>query len=149
METSVPPAHGSEGFNLTLLLEVMTLVSPHNPNYKDGEQLRDFIYVKDITRWMIELLNKKTCTSGIYNMGFGKARTWLSLAEEVFKQLERPVNIEWIDVPNNIRNQYQYFTEAKVNRLLGQGLSHPQWPLEKGIEDYLKNYLLSDHPHLR
>lgn len=77
-------------------------------------------------------------------MGYGQARTWLDLAQAVFKNMNLPVNIEWIDVPESIRQQYQYFTEAKIDHLKKQGLSSPQWGLEQGIQDYIINYLQQD-----
>lgn len=123
----------------------LRLFRSHNDQYKDGEQLRDFVYVKDITRWMFELYAKPAMvSSGIYNMGFGQARTWLDLAQNVFAGMKKPVAIDWIDIPAHIRNQYQYFTEAKMDRLFKEGLSKPQWPLEKGVSDYVSNYLLKE-----
>ncbi len=116
------------------------LFRSHHPQYKDGEQLRDFIYVKDVTRWILELM-AKTPDSGIYNMGFGKARTWLDMAHALFKASEKPARINWLEIPDNIKNQYQYFTEADMQKWFSAGLSGPQWPLETAIEDYVKNYL--------
>lgn len=116
------------------------LFRSHKPEYKDGEQLRDFVYVKDVTRWILELMLLKP-QNGIYNMGFGKARTWLALTNSTFAAMGKSPKINWIDIPENIRNQYQYFTEAKMSKLFSQKLSSPQWPLEKAIEDYVKNYL--------
>ncbi len=85
-------------------------------------------------------------------MGFGEARTWLDLATTTFKSLAKPMKIGWIEIPEVLRGRYQYFTEAKMDRLLGLGLSAPQWPLEKGIQDYVQNYLLKGteggDPHL-
>ena len=126
----------------------LRLFKSHNPDYKDGEQLRDFVYVKDITRWMREMMETPQVRSGIYNMGYGEARTWLDLAKGVFAGMKKPLKIDWIDVPENIRNQYQYFTEAKMDRLMGQKLSRPQWPLEKGVQDYVREYLLQKDPCL-
>lgn len=126
----------------------LRLFRSHHPDYKDGEQLRDFVYVKDITRWMREMMENPQIESGIYNMGFGKARTWLDLAKSSFSAMKRPLDIDWIDIPPNIRNQYQYFTEAKMDRLFGQDLSKPQWSLEKGIEDYITGYLVKEDPYL-
>ncbi len=126
----------------------LRLFKSHNPDYRDGEQLRDFVYVKDITRWMREILDNSNVASGIYNMGFGQARTWLDLAKGTFLGMGKPMLIDWIEVPENIRGQYQYFTEAKMDRLLGQQLSSPQWPLEKGVADYVKNYLRDKEPYL-
>ena len=119
----------------------LALFRSHNPDYEDGKQMRDFVYVKDVTRWMIELLLLPNARSGIYNMGFGKARTWLDLATAAFQTLDRPTEIKWIDVPEAMRPRYQYFTEAKMDRLKAQGLSQPQWPLESAVDDYLRNYL--------
>lgn len=122
----------------------LKLFKSHNPKYKDGEQLRDFVYVKDITRWMIEMYERSDINSGIYNLGYGEARSWLDLAKNVFKNMNKELNIEWIDIPEDIREQYQYYTQSKMDKLLKQNLSKPQWPLEKGIEDYLQNYLLKN-----
>jgi ADP-L-glycero-D-manno-heptose 6-epimerase len=126
----------------------LKLFKSHKPEYRDGEQLRDFVYVKDITRWMREMMDNTEVESGIYNMGFGLSRTWLDLARATFEQLNQPLKIDWIEIPANIRDQYQYFTEAKMNRLLAQGLSEPQWSLERGIGDYVKSYLLNEDPNL-
>ena len=118
----------------------LKLFKSHRKDYADGLQKRDFVYIKDITHWICEIMDKKI-NSGIYNLGFGKARTWMDLADNTFKQINLPKKINWIDIPENIRNQYQYFTEAKMEKLWQQKVSPPQWSLEKGIEDYLSNYL--------
>ncbi|MBL7556656.1 MAG: ADP-glyceromanno-heptose 6-epimerase [Bdellovibrionaceae bacterium] len=125
----------------------MKLFRSHNPDYKDGEQLRDFVYVKDVSRWIVELMEKKP-ENGIYNMGFGKARTWIDLVSSVFKSLNLPNQIDWMEVPADIRNQYQYFTEAKMNRWLAQKMSPPQWSIEDGVKDYVQNYLNTSDPYL-
>jgi ADP-L-glycero-D-manno-heptose 6-epimerase len=119
----------------------LSLFRSHNPEYEDGKQMRDFVYVKDITRWMLELLTGNGLRSGIYNMGFGYARTWLDLAGAVFHAMGKPLRINWTDIPEAMRPRYQYFTEAKMDRLLSLGLTKPQWPLEKAIRDYVQNYL--------
>lgn len=124
----------------------LKLFRSHNPDYKDGEQLRDFVYVKDITRWITEIMDGKGY-AGIYNMGFGKARTWLDLAGNVFNSMNKEMKIEWTDIPEDIRPRYQYYTEAKMERFLSQGFSQPQWSLEDGIADYIK-YLDKDDPFL-
>ncbi|MFN8790154.1 MAG: ADP-glyceromanno-heptose 6-epimerase [Bdellovibrionales bacterium] len=123
------------------------LFKSYNPDYKDGEQKRDFVYVKDVVRWMVDLMDGKA-KSGLYNMGFGTARTWLDLGRAVFKNLNQPVAIKWLEMPPELRNQYQYFTEAKMTKWQSQGLSEPQWPLEKAIEDYVRNYLNQKDPLL-
>jgi ADP-L-glycero-D-manno-heptose 6-epimerase len=119
----------------------LKLFKSHHPDFEDGMQMRDFVYVKDITQWMIHLYEKKHAASGIYNMGYGKARTWLDLASAVFKNMNREMDIEWIEIPPHIRDQYQYFTEAVMGKLLGQGLPLPQWDLEAGVADYVTKYL--------
>ncbi len=124
----------------------LKLFKSHNTNYKDGEQLRDFVYVKDITRWIMEIVLEKKGYSGIYNMGFGEARTWLDLAKAVFSELETPVSIEWMDVPENLRARYQYYTQAKMERFLSMGFSRPTWSLEAGVKDYVHNYLKKQDP---
>lgn len=126
----------------------LKLFKSHNPEYRDGEQLRDFVYVKDITRWMKEMMADPVVSSGIYNLGYGQARTWLDLAKNTFKSMSKDLKIDWIDVPENIRNQYQYFTEAKIDRLLAQGLSKPEWPLEAGVRDYVEGHLLNEDRYL-
>lgn len=118
------------------------LFKSYNPQFKDGEQMRDFVYVKDVTGWMAELMDKRP-QNGIYNMGFGKPRTWLDLAKSVFSASGREMKIDWLEMPDNIKNQYQYFTEAKTDKWQAQGLSAPKWPLEKAVADYVKNYLAS------
>lgn len=124
----------------------LKLFRSHNPEYRDGEQLRDFVYVKDISRWIMEIMDG-TGYSGIYNMGYGQARSWLDLAKNVFANLQRELKIEWTDVPEDIRDRYQYFTEAKMDRFLSQGFSKPQWSLEDGIRDYI-TYLDREDPFL-
>lgn len=127
----------------------LKLFRSHHKDYADGKQLRDFIYVKDVVRWMWELFENKNVQSGIYNMGYGQARTWLDLAHGVFANLKKDAKIDWIDIPVNLREQYQYFTEARMQKWFSQGLSRPEWTLEAGISDYVKNYLLTDNPFLR
>jgi ADP-L-glycero-D-manno-heptose 6-epimerase len=126
----------------------LKLFRSHHPDYKDGEQLRDFIYVKDITRWMWELYSSNHTPNGIYNMGFGVSRSWLDMAKVLFEVLQTPMDIEWIDIPAHIRNQYQYFTQADMTKSFSSGLSKPQFHLESGVTDYLKNYLLTHDPYL-
>ena len=81
-------------------------------------------------------------------MGYGEARPWIDLAENVFKNMNREMKIDWIDIPQNLRDKYQYFTEAKMDKLMSLGLSQPQWPLEKGVKDYVQNYLNKEDPYL-
>ena len=126
----------------------LKLFRSHHPDYKDGEQMRDFVYIKDITRWMIELWQTPSITSGIYNLGFGEARTWIDLASIIFESLNEELTIDWIDIPDGLRQRYQYFTEANISKLKSQGLSLPQWPIEDGVKDYILNFLNFNERHL-
>ena len=119
----------------------MKLFRSHNPEYTDGGQLRDFIYVKDIASVCLFLMNEKP-TSSIYNLGSGKARTFLDLAMATFTALNKSPNISFIDTPEDIRDKYQYFTEANMSKLIAAGYSSPFTSLESGVKDYVQNYLI-------
>jgi ADP-L-glycero-D-manno-heptose 6-epimerase len=119
------------------------LFKSYKQEFGDGDQMRDFVYVKDIVDWMIELMICKP-ESGLYNMGFGKARSWNDLTKAVFAALNLPARIEYIEMPAELKNQYQYFTEAKMEKLFSTELSKPKWPLEKAIDDYVKKYLMDE-----
>ena len=121
----------------------MKLFRSHNPEYKDGEQLRDFVYVKDVTSVCMFLLNHRK-DSGIYNLGSGKARTFLDLTRNTFKAMEKPEHIEFMDTPIDIRDKYQYFTEANMKKLKSIGYTTPFHTLEEGVEDYVKGYLIGN-----
>ncbi len=118
----------------------MKLFKSHNPKYKDGEQLRDFIYVKDVVNichWL--QLNKPE--SGLYNLGTGKARTFYDLASNTFKAMGREVEISFIDTPIDIRDKYQYYTEADMGKLKKAGYNESFYTLEEGVKDYVQNFL--------
>lgn len=117
------------------------LFRSHKDEYKDGEQLRDFIYVKDVVDFCIYLMRKKPTSPGLVNTGTGTARSFNALATAVFKALNKEVNIEYIDIPEDIRDNYQYFTEAETTKLRSTGYMDEFWTLEDGIRDYVKNYL--------
>ncbi len=119
----------------------MKLFRSHNPNYKDGEQLRDFVYVKDVVDICIFLLHHRK-DSGIYNLGSGKARTFLDLVKNTFRSMNKPEKIDFIDTPSDIRDKYQYFTEANMNKLRSIGYAKPFHTLEEGVKDYVGNYLI-------
>jgi len=122
------------------------LFRSHNPNYSDGGQLRDFVYVKDVVD-VIWFLYTHQPQNGIYNLGSGKARTFLDLAKATFKALGKEPTIEFIDTPVDIRDKYQYFTEANMSRLVAAGYSKPFTSLEDGVHDYVTNYL-APHKYL-
>jgi len=118
----------------------MKLFKSHNPKFKDGEQMRDFVYVKDVADIIFWLMNHRK-NSGIYNLGSGKARTFKDLVTSVFKSMNKSLDIEFIDTPEDIRDKYQYFTEASMDKLFKIGYPNPMHSLEDGINDYVKNYL--------
>ncbi len=119
------------------------LFRSHHEDFKDGEQKRDFVYVKDVVDIMYWLMHHRK-NSGIYNLGTGVARTFLDLAHATFRALEKKPKISFIDTPEDIRDKYQYFTEAQMSKLTGIGYSKTFITLEDGIEDYVRNYLVGN-----
>lgn len=117
------------------------LFRSHRPDYKDGQQLRDFVYVKDVANVILWLMQHKP-ESGLYNVGTGKARSFFDLADNAFKALHLKTNIQFIDTPLDIRDKYQYFTEAKMDKLRKAGYNKPFTTLEDGVNDYVTNYLI-------
>ena len=117
------------------------LFKSHKPGYKDGEQLRDFVYVKDVVDICYWLMNEKPA-SGLYNLGTGKARTFRDLVTAIFKSLGKEPSIEYIDTPIDIRDKYQYFTEADMSKLQKAGYREEFYSLEEGVETYVKNFLI-------
>lgn len=118
----------------------MKLFASHHPDYRDGEQLRDFVYVKDVAKVCLFLLKHRK-DSGIYNLGSGKARTFLDLVNNTFKAMNLTPKVSFIPTPEDIRDKYQYFTEADMAKLKAIGYDKPFTSLEEGVEDYVKNYL--------
>jgi ADP-L-glycero-D-manno-heptose 6-epimerase len=123
----------------------MQLFRSHKKEYKDGEQSRDFIYVKDVCELMHFMMhNRKSQNNGIYNLGTGKAESFNMLAEGLFEALEMKPNLSYIDTPEDIRDKYQYFTEANMAKLRSIGYKKAFRKLKEGINDYVKNYLNED-----
>ncbi|MCU0442760.1 MAG: ADP-glyceromanno-heptose 6-epimerase [Bacteroidia bacterium] len=120
----------------------LKLFRSHREDYADGEQKRDFIYVQDIVDVCIYLMHNRT-HSGLYNLGTGQARTWNDVAHAIFNALGKPASITYIDIPEDIRDTYQYFTEANMQKLREAGYTKPFTSIEDGIQDYVKNYLNS------
>ncbi len=118
----------------------MKLFRSHRPEYRDGEQLRDFVYVKDVCA-VCRFLMEDRRHSGLYNLGSGRARTFLDLARATFRAMGREERIAFIDTPADIRDRYQYFTEARMGKLVRAGFTQPFTSLEDGITDYVRNYL--------
>jgi ADP-L-glycero-D-manno-heptose 6-epimerase len=121
----------------------MRLFRSHRPDFKDGEQLRDFVYVKDVVSVLYFFLHHRK-DSGLYNLGSGKARTFLDLARNTFRSMQIPEHIEFVDTPADIRDKYQYFTEADMSKLRSIGYTKPFATLEEGVADYVGQYLLKD-----
>lgn len=119
----------------------MKLFRSHRSDFKDGQQQRDFIYVKDVVKACLFLMHYPT-QSGIYNLGTGKARTFLDLTTNTFKGMGLSPNISFIDTPEDIRDTYQYFTEANMKKFMDLGYQESFYSLEEGVEDYVKNYLI-------
>jgi len=117
------------------------LFKSYRPKYKDGEQMRDFLYVKDAVDMTLFFLDNAKL-NGLFNIGTGKARTWNDLVKAVFAAMDKKPSIEYIDMPDSIRNQYQYFTEADITKLKQAGYDKEPTPLENSIKDYVQNYLL-------
>lgn len=127
--------------------EPVTLFKSHNPDYEDGGQLRDFVYVKDCVKVILWLLDNPA-VSGLFNLGTGSARSFKDLALATFKAAGQAPDIQYIDTPVNIRDKYQYFTEANMQKLKSAGYGGNFYSLEDGIADYVQTYLAKDDPYL-
>jgi ADP-L-glycero-D-manno-heptose 6-epimerase len=123
------------------------LFKSYQPKYPDGGQLRDFVYVKDCIDVMWWLFNNPAA-NGIFNLGTGKARTWNDLIRAVFAAMGIKPNIEYIEMPESLRNQYQYFTQAQMDKLKTAGCPVAFSSLEDSVRDYVCNYLQKSDPHL-
>ncbi|GAA4459821.1 ADP-glyceromanno-heptose 6-epimerase [Nibrella saemangeumensis] len=119
----------------------MRLFRSHHPDFQDGEQMRDFVYVKDVIDVCTFLMHHRR-NSGIYNLGSGKARTFLDLANNTFRAMDRESHITFVDTPADIRDKYQYYTQANMGKLRSIGYTKHFCTLEEGITDYVQNYLL-------
>ncbi|MBN2236282.1 MAG: ADP-glyceromanno-heptose 6-epimerase [Bacteroidales bacterium] len=119
------------------------LFKSHHPDFEDGMQLRDFVYVKDVVNVMYFMMQQKI-ESGLYNIGTGEARAFLDLAKSTFAALHLEPQIKFVSTPENIRDKYQYFTEAKIEKLRNQGYSQEFSSLEEGVKDYVQNYLIKN-----
>jgi len=118
----------------------MRLFRSHRPDYKDGEQKRDFIYVQDLLDICMYMMKERP-SNGIYNVGTGNARSFLDLTRQIFKSLEMDPDIEFIDIPEDIRETYQYFTEAEMSKIRLSGYTGRFTPIEEGVDDYVRRFL--------
>ena len=121
------------------------LFKSYKPEYRDGEQMRDFLYVKDAVKMTLHLAAQKSA-SGLINVGSGEAHTWIELATAVFRALDREPKIEFIEMPEVLRGKYQYFTQADIGKLRGAGYDAAVTPLADAVADYIRNYLLPNRP---
>ena len=131
------------GFLQVLDSGKIRLFKSHNPEYADGGQQRDFLYVKDAIEMTLFFLDNPK-TGGIFNAGTGVVRTWNDLAASVFKAMDRNIAIEYVDMPPSIRGQFQYHTCAKIDKIRNAGYSQSITSLEEATTDYIQNYLLSN-----
>jgi ADP-L-glycero-D-manno-heptose 6-epimerase len=129
-------------YNQIKATEKMKLFRSHNPDFQDGEQMRDFIYVKDLIDVCIFFMHHRK-NSGIYNLGSGRARTFKDLVTNTFVSMGKTPDISFIDTPVDIRDKYQYFTQANMSKLRSIGYTRPFTSLEDGVADYVKGYLSS------
>jgi ADP-L-glycero-D-manno-heptose 6-epimerase len=121
----------------------MSLFKSHRPEYRDGEQKRDFLYIKDavnMTLWLTE----NPAATGLFNLGNGLARTWLDLGNSIFAALKLNAQIEFVEMPEILKDKYQYFTQATIEKLRSQGFDHNLFSLEDAVHDYIRNYLVPD-----
>ena len=121
----------------------MNLFRSHNEDFKDGLQLRDFVYVKDVVEVLYFFMHHRK-DSGLYNLGTGRARTFLDLAKATFSAMGKEPKISFIDTPADIREKYQYFTEANMEKLRSIGYTNEFISLEDGVKDYVQGYLMKD-----
>ncbi len=135
-----------KAFNQIQQKGFVRLFKSHRSDFKDGEQLRDFIYVKDVVQ-VIGFFLEHPDKNGLFNVGTGKARTFLDLVKATFSAMDLPPKIEFFDMPLELRDRYQYFTEARMEKLRAAGYQKPFYTLEEGITDYVQNYLMKDFAH--
>ncbi len=129
-------------FHKIIESNTLKLFKSHRSDFEDGEQKRDFLYVKDAVEVMYWLMHHRK-NSGIYNIGTGEARSFNSLATAIFKSLGLESKVEYVDTPEDIREKYQYFTEADIKKIKSIGYPMDFTTLEAGVDDYIKNYLLN------
>jgi ADP-L-glycero-D-manno-heptose 6-epimerase len=118
------------------------LFKSHKPEFKDGEQMRDFLYVKDAIEMTLHFADQAPSAGGLYNLGSGEANTWLTLTRAIFAALGKEPKIDFIDMPEVLRGKYQYFTKADISKLRGTGYEKPMTPLAEAVRDYVQNYLV-------
>ncbi|MGC4073056.1 MAG: ADP-glyceromanno-heptose 6-epimerase [Nibricoccus sp.] len=131
----------NKAYQQILVTGRVQLFKSHKPEYKDGEQMRDFLYVKDAVEMTLHFAEKATGSGGLYNLGSGEANTWLTLARAIFSALGRDPSIEFIDMPEVLRGKYQYYTRADISKIRSTGYARPMTPLVEAVRDYVQGYL--------
>ncbi len=126
--------------------EAIQLFKSANPNYADGGQIRDFVYVQDCVDVMLWLIDRPQ-VSGLFNLGTGQGRTWLDLAKALFLAANRELQVEFIDMPEEVARKYQYYTQANMTKLRAAGYTAPFRTLEDGVSDYVRNFLAAADPY--
>ncbi|MBC8087098.1 MAG: NAD-dependent epimerase/dehydratase family protein, partial [Phycisphaerae bacterium] len=119
------------------------LFRSHRDDYRDGEQRRDFLYVKDAVAMTLYLATTRNA-AGLFNIGSGQANTWLTLVDAIFSATGRERAVDFVDIPENIRDRYQYFTEANIDKLRATGYEAPVTALSDSVHDYVQQYLMTD-----
>ena len=127
--------------------EPVTLFRSHHPDYPDGGQMRDFVYVKDCVDVMLWLIENPD-VSGPFNLGTGRAQTWLEMMGALYGAAGTELAVDWVDTPEEIRDRYQYFTQAEMGRLRAVGYDRPLRPVEEGVADYVASHLATDDPYV-
>lgn len=120
------------------------LFKSHRPEFRDGEQMRDFLYVKDAVEMTLHFADEGSAAGGLFNLGSGEANTWITLATAIFGALEREPVIDFIDMPEALRGKYQYFTKADIRKLRATGYERAMTPLTEAVTDYVQNFLVTD-----
>lgn len=122
----------------------LKLFKSYHPDYKDGEQKRDFLYVRDAARMTVFLALDRPRLTGLFNAGSGQASTWLDLARAIFSAMDREMNVEFIEMPAELKDRYQYYTCAPMDTLRSSGYTRPITSLDRAVQDYVKNYLMQN-----
>jgi ADP-L-glycero-D-manno-heptose 6-epimerase len=121
----------------------LQLFKSHRPDFRDGEQMRDFLYVKDAVEMTLHFAEQGANAGGLFNLGSGEANTWLTLARSIFAALGREPAIDFVDMPEVLRDKYQYYTKAEITKLRSTGYTRPMTPLAEAVRDYVVNYLVA------
>jgi ADP-L-glycero-D-manno-heptose 6-epimerase len=139
-------SHVTRSYPAAAAGEPVTLFRSHHPDYPDGGQKRDFVYVKDCVDVVLWLMDRRS-VSGLFNLGSGHAQTWLELMGALYAAVGNEMEVQWVDTPEELRDRYQYFTQADMTRLRDAGYSATFRPVEEGVADYVQSHLATDDPY--